>query len=411
MERVETLIVGAGPAGLAMSRCLAARGVEHVALERGRIAERWRSERWDSLRLLTPAWMTRLPGAEPLLMPPTSYASAADVVAHLERYARPAPVVEGAAVERISRLGDDYLVESTAGAWRARSVVLATGACDEPFVPPMAAHLSARIHQRVPTRYRRPDDLPPGGVLVVGASAAGTQLAAELREAGRHVALAVGAHTRMPRRHLGRDIYEWLDAMGTLDRRWHDTRDLRAARRAPSMQLVGRADVAVDLPSLQARGVRLFGRLIGVDGTRVAFADDLVATTRAADARLRRVLDRVDAFARSLGEDDAAAVRPAPFTAPTSASSLDLTSAGITSVLWATGFRRRTAHLHLLVVGPDGELVHHGGETPMPGLYALGLPFLRRRKSTYLDGVGADARELAARVVAHLRGESRTRAA
>lgn len=414
MQRVDTVVIGAGQAGLAMSRCLRDRDVEHVVLERGRLAERWRSERWDSLRLLTPNWQSRLPGYRYQGGEPDAYMTMPEVVEYLAGYARSfsAPVEERTTVCAVEPAGAGYRVETDRGGFEARSVVIATGYCDVPFVPPIAAELPPDIVQVVPTRYRSPGELPAGGVLVVGASASGVQLADEIHASGRPVTLAVGRHLRLPRRYRGRDILWWLDAMGVFDETGEEVYDLELSRRQPSLQLVGRPDHAtLDLPLLERRGVRLVGRALSVSGAVVRFADDLVAHTAAADVKLAQLIARVDAFAASAGLE--AAAGPAepfvPFVWPAEApTAIDLRAEGIRAVVWATGFRRHYPWLKLPVLDARGELRHRGGVTPAPGLYVLGLSFLRRRKSTFIDGVGDDARELADHVAA--RGEGARRA-
>ena len=403
VRRTRVVIVGGGQSGLAMSACLSERGLDHVVLERGRIGERWQSERWDSLRLLTPNWLSRLPRWTYGGPDPRGYMSAHEVARHLEAYARhiAAPVEDGTTVVAVQRAGGSYRVVTEAAGrravWLAASVVIATGACDVPNVPALAAGLPPDVHQLVPARYRRPADLPDGGVLVVGASASGVQLADELVRAGRPTTLSVGRHVRLARRYRGRDIMAWLEAAGILDERIDDSRDLEGARRQPSFQLV--ADRTLDLPALAAAGVRLVGRVVGADGARVALAPDLEATARDADARLRRLLDRIDAFAGG-----APGPRPAPFVPPPAPEAIDLRADGIATVLWSTGYRRAYPWLEVPVVDGHGELVLRGGIPAAPGLVALGLPFLRRRKSSFLDGVGGDAAELADHLATYLEG-------
>jgi putative flavoprotein involved in K+ transport len=409
MRRTETVVIGGGQAGLAMSRCLKDGGVDHVVLERGRVAERWRSERWDSLRLLTPNWQSRLPGFRYRGNDPHGYMRVPEVVDFLERYARSfdAPVEEGTTVLAVEAIGASYRVTTDRGAWEAPSVVIATGQCDTPLVPEIAAWLPAGVTQVVPTRYRGTWQLPPGGVLVVGASATGVQLADEIHASGRRVTLAVGRHTRLPRVYRGRDILWWLDAMGILDEAADEVFDLAASRRQPSLQLVGRPDRAtLDVAVLERRGVRLVGRAVGAEGGRVFFADDLVTHTVAADARLARLLQRIDIFAARTGLD-AELGPPEPFepflwpaTAPTE---IDLRREGISTVVWATGFRRLYPWLRVPVLDARGEIRHEGGVTPFPGLYVIGLNFLRRRKSSFIDGVGPDALDLTAHLATHLR--------
>jgi len=406
MRDIDTLIVGGGQAGLAMSRCLAERGVEHVVLERGRVGERWRSERWDSLTLLTPRWQSRLPGFHAREGDPHGYMTRDEVVRLLDRYAASfaAPVETGVTVRAVAADGARFRVATDRGDWRAANVVVATGDCERPRVPAAAAGLAPSIRQVVPTRYRSPRELPEGGVLVVGASATGVQLADEIHASGRPVTLAVGSHVRLPRRWRGRDILGWLDAAGILDESAADVRDLEASRRQPSFQLVGRSDRAtLDLPALAAKGVRLTGRLEAIDGTRVGFRDDLAASVTRADAKLARLVGRLERFvARAgLGREVEAAEAIAPFVPPPAPRALDLAAEGISTVLWATGYRRVYDWLRLPVVDARGEIRHRDGVVDgAPGLYVLGLRFLRRRNSSFLDGVGADAAALADHLVA-----------
>ena len=409
MRRTQTIVIGGGQAGLAMSRCLTDARVDHVVLERGRVGERWRNERWDSLRLLTPNWQSRLPGFRYDGPDPDGYMSKPDIVDFLDRYARsfPAPVEEGTNVLAVERAGIGYRVSTDRGGWEAPSVVIATGHCDTPLVPGIARQLPADVVQVVPSRYRNPQALPDGGVLVVGASATGVQLADEIQASGRPVTLAVGRHTRLPRVYRGRDILWWFDALGIFDESTEDVFDLAISRSQPSLQLVGRPDRGtLDLPTLQDRGVRLVGRAVGIEGARVNFADDLVAHTAAADARLARLIQRIDVFAARTGL--AAEVGPRepfrPFLWPApAAATIDLRAEGIRTVVWATGFRRLYPWLKVPVLDARGEIRHEGGVTAFPGLYVLGLYFLRRRKSSFIDGVGHDALDLTTHLAAHLR--------
>lgn len=398
MKRTDVVVVGGGQAGLAMSRCLVDDGVAHVVLERGKVGERWRSERWDSLRLLTPRWQARLPGFTYDGADADGFMTRSEVIAYLDAYARSfaAPVESGVTVTAVERDGDRYRVATDRGSWSAAAVVVATGHCDRPAVPALAAGLPDEVAQVVPTRYRNPGELLPGGVLVVGASATGLQLAAEIHLSGRLVTLAVGRHVRLPRTYRGRDVMWWLDRAGVLADGAADVADLEAARRQPSLQLVGSLERrTLDLGVLQEMGVRLVGRVVAAEGGRVLLAGDLAESLAAADGRLARLLRRLDAHIARTGEEVPAAepmrvIRPAP--AP---RSIDLRAEGISTVLWATGYRRSYPWLKLPVLDARGEIRHDGGITAEPGLYVLGLQFLRRRKSSWLDGVGDDARALA----------------
>ncbi|MBW6399385.1 NAD(P)-binding domain-containing protein [Roseomonas sp. HJA6] len=402
MRTTDAIIIGAGQAGLAMSHCLAARGIDHRILERGRVAERWRSERWDNLRLLTPNWMSRLPGWSYRGDDPDCFMTMPEVIRYLEGYAAGAPVEAGVAVHALRAAPAGYLAATSGGDIAARSVVIATGQCGQPHIPTMAASLPRAIHQVTPSSYRNPSLLPPGGVLVVGASASGVQIAEEIHRSGRPVTLSVGRHTRLPRRWRGRDILDWMARAGVLTEAAEATRDLAAARAQPSLQLVGRPDCAnLDLGTLRAIGVRVVGRLIDIKGSRAALRDDLTDTTAAAQRRLDRLVARLGQVADAEGAPDQPPPPPLP-DFPPSPPTIDLAAEGIRSVVWATGFRRDHAWLQVPVLDDEGEIRHRGGVTPAPGLYVLGLRFLRRRNSNFLDGVGADAEALAAELHAHL---------
>jgi len=408
MAHTDVIVIGAGQAGLAMSRHLADRGIDHAVLERGHVAERWRSERWDSLHLLTPRWQSRLPGWSYLGPDPDGYMTRTEVTQYLEDYSRSfsAPVHTGVTVEAVERDEAGFRVETTAGAWRAASVVIATGYCDLATVPPFAAGLAPDIVQVVPTAYRNPGQLPDGPVLVVGASSTGIQLASEIERSGRHVTLAVGGHTRLPRNYRGLDIMAWFDAMGVLSETADQVWDVDASRDEPSLQLIGdEGHRSLDLGILQADGVRVVGRVLEVRGRQVALADDLAASVEHAEAKMHRLLDRVDRFIESSGRAGsfAGADRPRPVPVPPLPAALDLGAAGTRTVVWATGYRREYPWLHVPVLDDRGELRHEGGVTPEPGLYALGLYFMRRRNSSFLDGVGADAAELADHIQRRLR--------
>jgi putative flavoprotein involved in K+ transport len=409
MKRTDTIIIGGGQAGLAMSRCLTEGGIDHVVLERGRVAERWRTERWDSLRLLSPRWHTRLPGFRYQGADPDGFMTMPEVISHLERYAQSfdAPVQDETTVTAVKGSERGYTVRTDRGDWEAPCVVIATGHCDVPHVPAMAAALWPHLHQVVPSSYKNPEQLPQGGVLVVGASASGIQLAQEIHHSGRPVTLAVGRHTRIPRRYRGQDIAWWLESSGILDERADQTLDLDSARRQPSLQLVGTPDHrSLDLGVLQEEGVRLVGHAEAADGLRVRFSDDLQRTIAAADGKLARVLNRIDAFIDETAIEADSPDRPSPLRALPAPTELDLRKAGVATVLWATGYRRRYPWLHVPVLDEHGEILHQGGITPAAGLYVLGLNFQRTRKSSFIDGVGNDARVLADHIQRHFHRSS-----
>lgn len=408
MKRTDTLIIGGGQAGLAMSRCLTSRGIDHVVLERGRIAERWRSERWDSSRLLTPNWMNRLPNRPYMGPDRDGYMSAGELASHMEDYATSfaAPIETGTTVSSVDPLDNGYRVTTDRGTWISRNVVIATGHCDVPYAPSAARGLSSDIEQLAPTWYRNPERLQDGGVLVVGAAASGIQLAEEIQASGRQVTLAVGRHIRLPRLYRGRDILWWLDAMGTLGESIHDMQNLEASRQQPSLQLVGREDFrSIDLNSLQDAGVRLVGRATAAQGTTMQFAGDLARMIGHSDTKLRSLLSRIDDWATSAGivgwAPPGAPIQPiVPPKAPTS---LDLRAEGIRTVIWCTGFKRNYRWLNVPVLDSTGEIRHQGGVTPAPGLYVMGLKMMRRRNSSFIGGVGADAQDLAGLIAGRLR--------
>jgi putative flavoprotein involved in K+ transport len=408
VQRTTVVIIGAGQAGLAMSHCLSERQIEHVLLERGAVAARWRAHGWDSLRLLTPNWMTRLPAFHDHGGDPDGYMRARDVVALLDEYAVrvSAPVITDTAVECVESAGDEFSVATTRGSWRAPVVVIATGYCDIPYKPAVSSRLAVDIQQLTPAEYRNPDQLTGPGVLVVGASSSGIQLAEEIHGSGRHVVLAVGRHTRLPRSYRGRDILWWLDRMGALAQDAASVHALSVSRAQPSLQLLGRPDRAsLDLGMLFNQGVRVAGRLAGIEKHRVRFASDLLATTVAADVKLASVLMRIDEFIR---RTDAFATPPPPFTptwpaARRALTQIDLRAERIGTVIWATGYRRAYPWLRIPVLDRHGEIRHTGGMTPCPGLYVLGMHFQSRRNSSFLDGVGRDAQDLASHIAAVLR--------
>jgi len=399
VRHTTTVVIGAGHCGLAMSRCLAALSVDHVVLERGQVAHSWRTQRWDSLRLLTPNWMTRLPGHAYTGDDPDGYLDMPGVVRLLEDYATGAPVLTGVTVTSVESYGQGYVVRTDRGTWQARTVVVATGAAAAPARP--AVPLPPGTTTVTAAEYRNPGQLPAGGVLVVGASASGIQIADELARSGRPVTLAVGEHVRLPRTYRGRDVLWWMDASGLLGERWDAVPDLVRARNLPSMQLVG-APRTLDLNTLRSQGVALVGRLAGVRDGMVQFSGSLANVCALADLKLGRLLDTFDAWADRAGVEAEAPQRFAPTAVPAPVLSARLGHGGIESVVWATGFRPDLSFLTVPVLDRKGRVVHDGGVTREPGLYVIGLPFLRRRKSTLIDGADADARDLADHLVDHL---------
>jgi putative flavoprotein involved in K+ transport len=407
MTRVDTVVIGAGQAGLALSRCLTDAGRDHVVLDRGRVAERWRSERWDSFRLLTPNWQTRLPGWSYRGPDPDGFMCRDEIVRFFDGYARSfaAPVRGGVDVRRVARSGDGWRVDTSSASYDARNVVVATGHYGQPAIPAVGRDLPADLLQIAGRDYRNPQTLPDGGVLVVGAGPTGQQIADELARAGRRVILAVGRHRPLPRRYRDHDVYWWLDRMGSLNRTVDTLDDPGAAAGAPSVVLEG-GDDDLHLRRLVGHGVVPVGHLRGVDAGRVRFAPDLAATVAAADAHPAKFRAQVDACVDTLGlsaprEDVDAQTLPRWATdAPTElwvAGSRHV-GQGLAAVVWATGYRRDYSFIDAPVFDPTGEPVQRRGVTAAPGLFFLGLRFMHRRNSNFIDGVGADAAYLAQRI-------------
>jgi putative flavoprotein involved in K+ transport len=403
MRTTDTIVIGAGQAGLSLSHHLTRARQRHVVLERGRIGERWRSERWDSLALLTPNWLNRLDNGA-AHAEPDGFLAKDDFVEYLRRYARAhdAPVHEQVTVEAVERAsGGLFHVGTDIGEWRARHAVIATGDSAEPYLPPAAKSAPAAVRHLHSSRYRNPAQLAPGGVLVVGAGPSGQQIASELRRAGRDVVLAVGRHARVLRRYRGRDIWHWVDRLGELERPIEEMRDPLAAKRSPSFTLTGgNGGEQLDLAVLQELGVTITGRLQGFDDGRALFAPDLRTSLDEADERLRRMLVRIDQHVETSAGWPHAAWRPTPIHVTDPPEALDFVRRRFSAVIWATGYRRLYPWLHVPALDDRGEIAHRQGITRVPGLYVLGLKFQRRRASHLIGRVGADAAFLARRIVA-----------
>ena len=391
-----------------MSRCLAERAIDHIVLERGEVANSWRTERWDSLRLLTPNWQSRLPGFGYEGDDPDGYRTMPEVIAFIDRYAKviSAPVETRTRVTSVGEAEGSYRVETDKGDWQCRTVVLAAGACNIPSVPKVAEAVPPGIATFTSMAYRNPDQLPDGGVLMVGASATGTQLADEIHRSGRPVTIAVGEHIRAPRVYRGRDIEWWMDVAGVLDERYDEIDDIKRARRVPSLQLTGSdARATLDLNALTANGVKLVGRLAGMNDGKAQFSGSLRNFCAMSDLKMNRLLNTIDEWATENGLDDE--VEPPHRLPPTEVEEspplvLDLMAAGVRTIIWATGYRPDLSWLHVPVLDRKGRIRHDGGVVEAPGLYLMGIQFLRRRKSALIDGAGDDARDLSDHLVSYL---------
>ena len=399
MQTIDCAVVGGGPAGLATSVALAERGVDHVVLERDRAGGTWRDQRWDSFRLNTAGWMnTMLSGQERY-----AYAPRREVVERLEGIAAGCPVREGVRVERLAPAGHGWALATGDGELRARTVVVATGDQNVPRVPALAGRLPGRVAQLHAADYRSPAQLPEGAVLVVGSAQSGCQIAEDLLAGGRRVALATSPAGRLPFRHGGRDTFEWLIEAGFMDQRPQDLPDPAMMRAPMPIVAPGRG---LSLPALARAGATLAGRPVTADGERVGFDDSAAANVAAGDAFAARARTMVDGLIERQGLDAPPAEpdehdRPVSLDPP---ADLDLRAADVGSVVWCTGFTGDFSWLDPGLAGPDGQPRHTDGVAPVPGLWYLGLRWLRRRGSSILYGFPGDAAWVAGEVRAHLGG-------
>jgi putative flavoprotein involved in K+ transport len=410
--RADVVIIGAGHNGLAMSHELGRRGIHHVVLERGEVANAWRTERWDSLRLLTPNWMCRLPGHSYQGSDPDGYLRAGEVADFVCDYARrlAAPVLTHTPVTRVAAGEGGYRVSTSHGDWLCRAVVLASGAFSKPIIPRIAEGVPPGVAQVSAHDYRNPQQLCAGAVLVVGGSATGVQLAQEIQRSGRQVTIAVGEHVRMPRVYRGRDIQWWMLAAGLLDQRIEELDDPARARRVPSPQLAGTPErAALDLNALRAEGIEVVGRLAGIRDGKAQFSGSLRNVCALADLKMNRLLDAIDLWIEQ--NEPAGEVGPAERHAPTDVGASPRLGLAlghdVRTVVWATGFRPDLSWLDLPVFDAKGALKHDRGVVDAPGLYVLGLPYLRRRKSSFMHGAEDDVRELGVHLAAHLQRTAR----
>jgi putative flavoprotein involved in K+ transport len=401
--RVEAVIIGAGPSGLALSHELLRAGLDHVVLERGNVAERWRSERWDSLTLLTPNWMTRLPGLDAFADDPDGYATRDEIVDLLARYAAAAgPIRTGVYVTRVRR--DDeaggYSVETNRGRVHARIVVVATGPGERAPFPAASRGIPREVLQLHSSQYRNPERLPPGAVLVVGSGASGMQIAEELMLAGRRVFLSLGRVERAPRRYRGKDVYWWADRMGALDIPYTATGEQHESFHTPSPAISGvRGGQEIDPRMLAEGGVVLLGRIATANDGAIVLAPDLATTLAAADESAQRWRERIDEFIRRTGMDmpeDEPRARPAAGE-PRALERLHLRGERVTSVVWATGFRPSVDWVEVPVL-KNGWPVEAKGVTASPGLYFF-RTVPHKRKGMLLFSLREDAAHLAEHVL------------
>jgi len=403
---IDAIVIGAGHAGLAASYCLSERSIDHLVIERGEVANSWRHERWDSLTLLTPNWQSRLPGFDYSGDDPDGFMTMQEVVSFIAEYSRHSktPLQAGTTVSSVTQTSDGFKVVSDHGQWHCRSIVIASGACNVPAIPKVARDLPKDINQVTPWEYRNPDQLEQGGVLVVGASATGLQLAQEIHQSGRPVTIASGEHVRLPRIYRGKDIQWWMDATGLLNEGLDEIDDINRARHLPSPQLVGSLQQQIlDLNTMSDLGIKLVGRLMGVNNGHLQFSGSLANVCALADLKMNRLLNAIDEWAEvnSLGQEFGPSERFSRTEVDeVPCLDLDLSSCGIRTIVWATGYRPDYSWLEVPVLDRKGLIKHVGGVADSPGMYVLGMPFLRKRKSSFIHGAEDDARH----VTNHLAG-------
>lgn len=403
MEKVDTLVIGAGQAGVATSAHLARHGIGHLVLERHQVAHRWRAERWDSLVANGPAWHDRFPGMEFRGIDPDAFPGKEQVADYLADFARAhdAPVREGVEVTRLWRDGDGlFRAETNQGPVGARNVVSATGSFQKGQIPPLVPD-DAGMMQLHSTQYRNPGQLPPGAVLVVGGGSSGTQIADELNRAGRRTFLSLGPHDRPPRRYRGKDFVWWLGALG----KWDIETPAPGTEHVTIAVSGAYGGQSIDFRRLAAEGLVLLGRTERWADGVLHIADDLRQNVAQGDVYLDRLLAECDAHAAAQGLDlppDPEARRrwPDPDCLTRPIRSLDTRAEGIGAIIWATGFRYDYGWLDLDVLTPDGRPDHVKGVTRVPGFYFVGLPWLTRRGSSFIWGCWKDAEQLAARIAA-----------
>lgn len=399
MRSIDTLVIGAGQAGLATSWCLNQRGREHLVLEQAkRPADAWRSERWDSFCLVTPNWSVRMPGATPNA-DPNGFLPRDDLVAFFERYAESfqLPVQYETQVSSVEALESGFRVKTQDETWQARNVVVATGLFQQPRIPDFQSQFPGDILQLASGRYRRPELLPAGAVLVVGSAQSGCQIAEELYQSGRKVYLCTGSAGRLPRRYRGRDIFEWAELTGFTGRT-ADKLPSPRARFAANPHLSGKnGGHTLNLHRFWLEGVTLLGRLQDVQHGRLVLAPDLQANLHMADELEAEFLKMIDAYiaANRVDAPEEQLPRLADAYQASEILSLDLRQAGITTVIWALGYTFDFSLVRLPVFDADGFPVTTRGATGIPGLYFVGLPWLSAQKSGLILGVGEDAEAIA----------------
>jgi putative flavoprotein involved in K+ transport len=399
-ESVDVAIIGGGQAGLATSWYLKQAGVDHVVLEAGRVAETWRTRRWDSFCLVTPNWSVQLPGAKYAGPDPDGYMPLAELVDYFQAWSASfeSPVLLNTRVSSLKKDGDDFVMELTGSELRARTVVVATGGYQRAHLPAGSEQLQQSVHQVLAEDYRNPSHLPPGAVLIVGSGQTGCQLAEELHDSGRKVFLSCGRCPWGPRRIEGRDIFWWAAQSGFLDRH-------RDALPSPFARLVGNIVTTghgeghdLNLRTLNEMGIELLGHFVGGSESKIHFADDLTASADFGDARLRDLWKDVEAYCAATDRPVPAFEWPQPLRLKTR-TELDIVGNGLGSVIWTSGYRPDYGWMKLPVCDDMGFPVQTNGICEVPGLYFIGVHWMRKLKSSILYGVGEDAELVAQHIV------------
>lgn len=406
VEKVETVIIGGGHAGLTMSYYLSQLGREHLILERGRVAERWSSERWDSFCFQFPSWTIELPGYKYQCDDPEAFAPGREVVRFIEDYATyiKAPMRCGVEVASLERAEDSsrYLLTTNNGAIEAANVVIATGPYQLPVIPAMIAHVSNNIFHVHSNAYRNSSQLPPGSVLVVGSGTSGCQIADDLNQSGRQVYLSVGRHSRRPRKYRGKDYAYWVEALGTTEQIVDTVPE--QLRKGSEILLTGaNGGYDVNLHAMAGRGIALLGHLQGINGSELILADDLTQNLARGDESLENFKRAVDDYITKNGlEFPSEREPPVKSKVPSPVSRLHLEDAGVSAIIWATGFRCNFHWVKLPIFDDGGQPLHRRGVTQFPGIYFLGLRWLYKRKSAFLRRASGaeDAEYLAEQIAA-----------